>query len=243
MLLFLAITVLAEYIIVIYAIALGVRDTTVLQWGFLAISPMFHLVPIAVIIALPSSWTYLTKHLAVKPFKEIRSSGAPLKRNQETKGFFSRVKSGLLRVKGISYLWQRIHFARATTKSALTVLLVFLALISIVSLLVYPRLITESLSNLYQNNPAALNFVRGSGQALASIGAVFSPIYNGLVSIAPSFKGFASAVGGVISPLANLDNAGKYLIFQNAATWILVLSVLVYGQRAQILRSRKARRS
>lgn len=259
LLLFLIVTVLAEYIIVLYAIALGVTDTAVLQWGFrfpatdwvitLAISPLFHLIPVAVVITLLSSWTYLTKHLAVKPSQETRKAGTAFKRGQEsrlnqTKKFFGRIKSGLLRAKGVSYLWQKIHFARATVKSALIVLLVFSVLILVVSLLTYPRLIYETLSNLYQNSPSALNFVRDTGQGLASLGSVFLPIYNALVSIAPSFKGFALAVGGVIRPLVGLDNVGKYLFFQNAAAWLSALAVLMYGEYTRrSFRYRKSRRS
>jgi hypothetical protein len=37
-------------------------------------------------------------------------------------------------------------------------------------------------------------------------------------------------VGNLFSGLANTDNEGKYLFFQNAATWFCALIVLFYGE-------------
>jgi hypothetical protein len=44
------------------------------------------------------------------------------------------------------------------------------------------------------------------------------------------FRDFAVGLGNVISPLSSLDNAVKYLVFQNAAAWICALIVLYYGE-------------
>ena len=255
--LFLIISALTEYFIVLYAINLGIKDTTLLQWSIqfpgtdwiitISISPLFHLVPIAVIITLLFSWTYLARHVAVKPHEAGREKVRPVfKRGKELKSkeagkltskisravkkSFGKIKSGLLRVKGVAYLWQKIHFARATIKSALTVLLVFSALILIVSLLAYPRLIHQTISNAYQNNPSLLNFVKDTTEALAPIGGIFSSVNNALLSAAPGFRDFALGLGTIIKPLADLDNAGKYLFFQNVAAWISALTTLFYGE-------------
>lgn len=243
--LFLIVAALAEYSVVLYAIGLGTRDTTLLQWSFqfpatrwlitITISPLFHLVPIAVIIALAASWTYLTKRAAVKPQEADKEKlGATVKRRKdsrlnETQKFFGKIKSGLPRIKGITYLWQKIHFARATLKSALMVLMVFLVFIIITSLLSYPQLIFQTISNAYQNNPSLLSFVKGSGQSLARVGAVFAVINNALIYAAPGFRDFALSLGNVIKPLADLDNVGKYLVFQNVAAWVSALVALIYG--------------
>jgi len=244
--LFLIIAVLTEYFVILYAISLGVKDTTILQWSFqfpvtnwiitIAISPLFHLVPVAVIITLVSSWTYLTKHAAVKPYEtrkvkvEPHAKRGKEPRLKEVKRFFGKIRSGLLRVKGVAYLWQKIHFARATIKSALTVLLVFSAFILIVSLLAYPQLIYQTISNTYKNNQSLLNFVKGTTEALAPIGSIFSAINNALLSVAPSFRDFVLTIGTIIKPVASLDNAGKYLVFQNVAAWISALAALFYGE-------------
>jgi hypothetical protein len=269
--LFLIITALTEYFIVLYAISLGVKDTTLLQWSIqfpgtewiitISISPLFHLVPIAVIITLLFSWTYLTRHIAVKPHEGgIEKVGVVYKRGKElklkenrkltskishtVKRFFGKIKSGLLRIKGVAYLWQKIHFARATIKSALTVFLVFSAFILIVSLLAYPKLIYQTISNAYQNNSYLLGFVRGTTQAFAPIGGIFSPINNALLSTTPGFRDFASSLGNIIKPLVDLDNAGKYLLFQNIAAWVSALAALFYGEYIRKgYRHKKGRRS
>jgi len=213
----------------------------------IAISPLFHLVPMAVIITLVSIWTYLTRRVAVKSHEVGRGKvGTATKRGKELESkeagkiaskisravrrFLDKIKSGLLRVKGFSYLWQKIHFARATIKSALTVLLVFSAFILIVSLLAYPQLIYHTISNAYQNNSSLLNFVRGTADALAPIGGIFSSINNALLSVAPGFRDSVLSLGIIIKPLADLDNTGKYLVFQNVATWVSALAALFYGE-------------
>jgi len=241
--LFLITAILIEYSIVLYAINLGVKDTTLLQWSFqfpgtdwtttIAISPLFHLVPIAVIIALLSSWTYLTRRAAVKPYEARKEKAGPaVKRGKEEKlkKFFSRIKAGLLRIKGIAYLWQKISFGRAPIKSALTVLMVFSALTLIVSLLAYPQLIYRTVSNAYQNNPSLLSFVKGASEALAPIGGVFSALNNALLSVAPGFRDLFLSLGTIIKPLADLDDVGKYLAFQNLAAWVLALAALFYEE-------------
>ena len=268
--LFLIITALAEYLVVLYAISLGVKDT-LLQWSTqfpgtdwiitISISPLFHLVPIAVIITLLFSWTYLTRHIAVKPHETSKEKvGSVYKQGRElkpkeigklsskishaVKKFFGKIKSGLLRVRGIAYLWQKIHFARATIKSALTIFLVFSAFILIVSLLAYPKLIYQTILNAYQNNSSLLDFVRGTTEALAPIGGIFSPINNALISASPGFRDFALSLGNIIKPLVELDNAGKYLLFQNVAAWVSASVALFY--RAHIrkgYRYKKGRRS
>lgn len=276
--LFLIIAALIEYFIVLYAINLGVKDETLSQWSFqfpgtdwtltIAVSPLFHLVPITVIIALVSSWTYLTKYVAVKPHRTWKEKVRPAgKRRKEprlkeagklaskisdaVKRFFGKIRSMLLRVKGVAYLWQKIHFARAIIKSALTVLLVFAVFIAIVSLLAYPQLIYQTVSNAYQSNPSLLgfvkstnNFTRGIAEALAPIGWICSSINNGLLSIAPGFRDFVLSLGGLIKPLTDLDDVGKYLVFQNVAAWVSALTALFYGEyMRKSFRYRKRKRS
>ena len=251
--LFLVIAVLVEYLVVVYAISLGVRDQTLLQWSFnfpgtnwpitIAISPLFHLVPIAVIISLAFSWTYLTRRIAVRPREAWKGkAGQAAKRGKEASAtkFFGRVKSGLLKVKAVAYLWQRIHFARATLKSAFTVFIVFLLLVIAVSLLAYPQLIYNAVSGAYQNNPSLLDFVKSTGQAFAFLGG----IDNGLAFAMPGIKDFFTGLGGIIKPIADLDNPGKYLLFQNLAAWVSALVAIFYVElRGRGFRYKKAKRT
>ena len=272
-LLFLIAATIIEYIVVIYAINLGVKDETLLQGDFLfpgtdwivtvAISPLFNLVPFAVIIVLVSSWTYLTRDVAVKPPEKWKEKVKPASKRRKERGFnkvkkltlkmrvlFGTVKFRLLRIRGVANLWRKINFARASIRSAAIVLLVFGTLILLVSLLTYPQLIYWTVSNNYQNNPSLLSFVKSvsdSGQsvseALAPIGWICSTINNALLSIAPGFRDSVLSLGSLIRPLVELDGAGKYLVFQNVATWVSAFTALVYGgRRRKGRRYKKGRR-
>ncbi|MBX5328208.1 MAG: hypothetical protein QHH18_00335 [Candidatus Bathyarchaeota archaeon] len=245
--LFLIIAVLIEYLVVLYGMRLGVEEKPESKM-FGLISPLFHLVPAAVVIALMSSWIYLTRHAAVK-HPEIQKGKGDFKhdKKQRLRGvrkFFGRIKSGLLKVKGITYVWQKIHFARATIKSALTIILVFSALILLVSVLAYPQLIYQTIVSVYKANLALLNFVKGTSQALAPLGEFFAGVNNALLAVAPGFRNFVLALGSIFEPLVRLDSVGKYLVFQNVAAWIAALVALVYGQYLRkSYRYRKSRRS
>lgn len=245
LILFLIIAVLIEVLIVLYALSLGTEDVSVLQWSFvfpgtdwnvtLAISPLFHLVPIAVIITLVASWAYLAKYMAMRPQQTWRGKATqtsktfrkPQSRARRAIGrFFGRIKSGLLKVKAFAYLAEKTHSSRALIRSALTVLLFFSFFIIVVSLLTYPQLIYRLVSNAYQNNPGMLDFVKGAGEALSPIGNFFSGLNNALLSAAPGFRDFAIGLGNSIKSLSELDNAGKYLVFQNGAAWIAMVLAL-----------------
>lgn len=227
LILFIVIAAIVEYAIVVYARSLGAPDDTVFC-GFkfpgteynlgINVSPLFHLVPIAVIIALASSWIYLTKHAIVRPY-DVQKAKAGKRGKEQRMGISDKIKLRLYRMRGFSHI-----------QSALTVFLLFLLFILAISLLVYPRLIYEALSNAYQNNPGLLSFIKDTGNALSSIGSVFSGVSNALLSGSAGFRDFAVGLGNVISPLSSLDNAAKYLIFQNAAVWICALIVLYYGE-------------
>jgi hypothetical protein len=259
-LLFLIVATLIEYIVVLYAMNFGVKDETLVQWSSqfpgidwiitITISPLFHLVPIAVIIVLVSSWTYLTRHVAVKSPEKLKGKVKSISKHRKERGFkevkklaskirdfFGNLKSVLLRIRGVAYIWQKIHFARATIKSALTVLLVFGALILLVSVLTYPQLIYWTVSNAYRDDSLLLGFVtsisncgKGIAEALAPIGWICSVVNNALLSTAPAFRDFVLSLGGLTKSLVELDDAGKYLVFQNVAAWVSALTALFYGK-------------
>jgi hypothetical protein len=243
--LFLIIATLIEYVIVVYAMNIGIKEE-LLQWTFpfpgtnwlltITISPLFNLVPIAVIITLAFCWIYLTRQTAVKPYEVKRGKielGAKRRKESRVKNLFGKIKAGLLKIKGFAYVWQKIHFARATIKSALIVLTVFVTFILIISLFAYPRLIYQAISNAYQSNPSLLNFVKGTNQALSSIGGIFSGLNSALLGAAPGFRNFALSLGSIIGPLASLDDSGKYLAFQNIAAWFCALITIFYGEYFQ----------
>ncbi|MGB9713633.1 MAG: hypothetical protein ACPLZC_01490 [Candidatus Bathyarchaeales archaeon] len=254
---FILIAILAEYLVALYAISLGVEDKGLLQWSFkfpgtdwnfvLTVSPIFHLVPAAVIISLVFSWICLTSYFTIKPAETLKSKTKASAKGEQKKGllkkFFDGAKRRLLRVRGIAYMWQKVHFARAAIKSTLTLLLTFGALIIAISLLTYPNLIYHTIASAYQNDTSLLNFVKGTAQFFAPIGAFFSAINGALIAAAPGFRDFVVTVGSMIEPLTLLDGAGKYLVFQNLAAWISALATLVYGgYKRKVFRHRTVKR-
>jgi hypothetical protein len=147
--LFIVVAALIEFLVVLYAMSLGVVDTSVVKWSFnfpgtswpvtIAISPAFQLVPICVIIALVFSWAYLTKRVSLRrqeirkgrvetfPRQRVEKRGLLSRINRAAKNLSKRIKAKLPKTKGSSYLSKRIHFQRATVRSALIVLLAFVA--------------------------------------------------------------------------------------------------------------------
>jgi len=248
---FLAVAASAEFLLVVYAMNLGVEDKGLLKinWPLaITISPLFHLVPTAVIITLLFTWMYLTKKLSVRPLVTTGKAGAPgikrtettqptTKTSQSTGNPADKTRLVPAKARRFSYLRDRIWSARTTIKSALTVFVAFLALVLLVSLLTYPTLVFQTIRNSYQSNSPLYYFVVAVANGLRSFAEVVSPvgwiaaaINNAILVIAPSIGSIGIALGSSIAPLANLDAPGKYLIFQNAAAWIAVFSVLFYGQ-------------
>lgn len=244
--LFLIVAALAEYLIVLYAISLGVKDEALLQWSFnfprteltfaFTISPLFHLIPLAVIISLLLSWSCLTKYAAVRPIRaqkgktETASKHGQRQKFETLNKFFGKIKSGLLKVKGIAFLWQKVHFARVAIKSAMAVLLIFLIFAMVASLLAYPKLIYQAMSEAYKNNPALLNFVTNTLRFFAPLGGFFSGLDAELRAAAPVIRDFVLTLSSLTKPLVDLDNTGKYLVFQNVAAWVSALATLCYGE-------------
>jgi predicted PurR-regulated permease PerM len=221
---FLIISVLIEYVVVLYAISLGVKENpeNLLSLkipginGAIEISPLFHVVPTAVIVALATVWISFTK--TVRPQKlRLRAS------SKQDKGSIRKEQNKPL-------INQRRVILKTSARSMLIVFLVFSALILAVSLLAYPDMIHQVVTNAYQNNPSLLNFVKGTGQSLASIGGAFSAVNGALIAVSPGLRSIALGLGGLIRPVSDLDNAGKYLFFQNAAVWISAIITLVYRE-------------
>ncbi|MEM3577836.1 MAG: hypothetical protein QXX51_05200 [Candidatus Bathyarchaeia archaeon] len=224
---FLILAVLVESVIILYALGLGLTENPDSRI-FGVISPLFHLIPAAVVITLAFSWTYLTRCMATKQQEPLKKKAITAKKGKPKASFFSGLKAKIFGVKVFVSLQQKM--ANATIKSALTILLLFIVFAFTVSLLAYPRIIYEAVANTYRNNTALLNFVKGTTEALAPIFWLFSAVGNALISLAPTFRNFILTLGTIISPLVGSDAAGKYLAIQNAAAWISALLALTYGE-------------
>jgi len=241
---FVAVAVLAEFLVVLYAMDLDAKGVGELTTSWRLTIIYFYLVPIAVIIALSFTWIYLTKKVSVRPVLPIGRAELrqpPSKKSQLAKSSVEKkAKPSPPSAKGVSRIWQKVYSARATVKSALIIFLTFAILVLIISQLAYPGAIYQAITSSYQSHSSLYNFVvsvanslSGFARAVSPIGWIATAINNGLVAIAPGVRAIGTAFGSLIVPLANLDSAGRYLAFQNAAAWVSVLLVLLYGQYAR----------
>jgi len=237
------VAVIAEVLVVLYAMDLGVKDVGQLTTSWpvtIKVSLLFELVPIAVIITLLFAWIYLTKKLSLRqtqPIGRAEIRQPPSQKSRPAKSSVQKTEPTPPRVSGFPYIRQKIYSARATIKSALIVLLAFAFLVLIVSLLAFPGAIYQTITSSYQSHSSLYNFVvsvanslSGFARAVSPIGWIATGIHNVLVALSPGVRAVGMAFGSLIGPLANLDSAGKYLAFQSLAAWISVFLVLLYGQ-------------
>jgi len=275
--LFFALTIAMEVLLIYSFQSFGLVDRNVWTATFLipyvnssftvSTSPLFHLLPLSVIVVLLSSWAYLTKYTAFIPqrVETTRRVSLPTRREQESRRFKSlkrlskrlsrrlqrigrALKSSAQRIRGVSYISKRLYFARAAVRSAVTVLVIFLSAVVLVALIEYPGLIHSWTLNLYRGSPVLLNFVQGTGQWLQGVGQGVPPlgelgsaIINALLRLAPGFRGSLEGVGASLTrPIVQLDVVGKYILSQNVAAWASALVALAYGAYVS---SRPSRRS
>jgi hypothetical protein len=239
----------------------GLEDNFAFNFFTITISPLFHLMPLGVVFVLISSWTYLTKYMAVVPRRM-----SPTKKQSETlrrlprrgrkmrfksfRNFFRRISAAFRRIRGVSYVQQRLFFARAAVRSTATVLTVFLVSILILYILVHPNLPQDLAIGLYSANPSFHGFVlktidiaQGISHALSPIGWLASAIDGALRAAAPGFRNTVEGLGSSMTePLTNLNLVSKYTLCQNAAAWISAILALVYGEYiSRVYRIRKPR--
>lgn len=264
--LFFVLAVIAEVLLVYSFQSFGLVDQNVwtatflipyVNWSLTAsISPLFHILPLSVITVLLSGWTYLTKYTAfisqkAEPTKRV---SAPARRTQEKRRFKSLrvflkrinrrlqrvgrvLKNGVQRIRGVSYISQRLFFAQAAVRSAVTVLVIFLCAFFLLVIVEYPDLIHYWALNLYRGSPAFLDFVlgtaqwfRGVGQAAPSLGGLGSAVNDALIGLAPGFRRSLEVTGSsLMRPVVELDMVWKYLLSQNLAAWISAVVALAYG--------------
>jgi hypothetical protein len=260
---FFAVSVFLEYVIVSTSISLGVTDTNLIIWNIgsltITISPLFHLLPLSVIIVLLASWTYLTRHETYMPAKiQHQRKGRPLppsrryeKRSfRRLRRFVNRINRGLDNLgRGIKARIAETRFARylekhfagkAVVKSAWTVVLSFCVLALLFYLIAYPQLIPKAVNWLLGGGNSALQgFITGTmgaanaiGQALPPLGWLGASIENGLAAISLGFRnGVIGLTTPFVKPLVQSDLVGKYVFVQNIAAWFAAVVSLYHGSR------------
>jgi len=267
MLLFLALALLLEYLIVYFFLSGGLTDEFIwvetlqvpyVHWNFtLTVSLLLHLIPLSVVIVLISSWVFLTKHMAFIPHRiestrksAVKRRQSPRRRFKFIRNFLKRtnrsiqkigraLKEAFLRIPGLSGLSRRLFFARTAVKSAMMILLAFVSFALLAYSLAYPWWIHDVVVNFYRANPSFTTFVTGTNQNLRSLGQALAPINNALLAAAPDFRNNLQSLGTSLEPLAKLDIAGKYLLVQNLAAWVSALVALAYGKHASARRYKR----
>ncbi len=270
--LFFILALLIEYLLVNFFMSYGLTDKFLVKFSTINISPLFHLMPLGVVIVLISSWTYLTKYVGVmsrrtsptkKPlemrrrrhlrprrvrFKSLRKFfegiGKKFERgDQAIRSFFGRIGAAILRIRGVSYLQQRLLLARSAVRSTAMVLAVFVVSVLALYLLAYPNVSYDLATGLYMSNPSFHGFIlktieigKGTAQALSPIGWLASVVDNALRAVAPGFRNALEGFGApIMKSLTNVDLLGRYIICQNVAAWISALVALAYGEYASSL--------
>jgi hypothetical protein len=260
LILFLLLAIFIEYAIVRFSLSLGVTDVSMLTKTLrfpdagmsftIAISPLFHLIPVGVVITLVFSWMHLAKHIAVRPRKitpEKKASEEKKRlRLERARRFFEKVEETL---ESVSRKWRRLFFAQAAVKSALGVLAVFVVVVFVVYVTVYPDLIGDLTVDFYNGSPPALetvaktvDFAGKVGQVLTPLGWLASLIDSALKTAAPEFRSVIQGFGTSISPLVRMDAVEKYILCQNIAAWAPALITLTYGQYVSHFRRRSRKR-
>ncbi len=249
--LFLALALISEFFMVSFFTVAGLTEAFSFKFFTVTVSPLFHLLPLGVVLVLVSSWIYLTKYLAMGARKQSLAKVSQIRRRRPRRrktrlnflrrifgaieNFFSQIGSFFLRSRGVSFVQRRLSFGRLTFESMVTVLTIFLLSIIILYVLVYPNLFNDFAVELYSANSALHGFVLKTIEVLQGIAKALAPIVSaidgGLHAIAP---GFRNAFEGLVTSRPQSFTGGdllwRYVFCQNAAAWVSAIAALAYGK-------------
>ncbi len=262
MALFWVLALFIEYFIVLLFQSYGLTDAQTFRLSLysfnFSVSPLFHLLPLGVIIVLATNWAYLTQYMAKVPRRRTSVKKRPKKRTASRFGrlggalttFLGRMKQFFLRFRGVSSVMRRLFFARAALKGAAIVVAIFLVSFVLVYLMGYPSSIHDLVVTLYERNSSLHGFVIGAmgtaasiGHSLAPIGGLASAVNGVLISVAPGFRrSLEGWIEYVTQPLVHLELVWIYILCQNLAAWISAISTLTYGGYSSRLYRRYRRR-
>jgi hypothetical protein len=248
--LFFAIALLIEYLMVYFFTLSGLTDKFLFKFFTINISPLFHLMPLGVIVVLVSSWTYLTRNIAIVPHRTSPAKKMPeTRRRQYLKGtrkthfkalrsffrrigkrfgrvgkaiktFFRRIGGAFLRIRGVSYLQKRLFFARTAIKSAVTVLLVFLVSVLTLYLLAYPELTYSLATGIYKADPSFHGFVLKSIDIGKTMAQALSPV--GWLASAID-NALRAAAPGFRNALEGFGEPVKEHLAKSGLLWVYIL--------------------
>lgn len=227
--LFLAVAFVSEFFIVSFFMGSGLTEATQLP-----VSLLFHILPITVIVVLVLSWTYLTKHVIVRPYRKATTKVSKSRRHPRRRvrksntSIIETIKNVLGKIGSAfssgdqSVVPQRRSFSSVAFESGITVLTVFLLAFILLAVLVYPRLFTDFAVEFYSKTSGLQGFMQSVAEGVVSIAGGLEPLASG----------FRSAFEGLVSPnlpsFTGGDLLWRYVFCQNAAAWISAISALVY---------------
>ncbi len=241
--LFLTLALISEFFMVSFFMGAGLKEAFSFKFFTITFSPLFHLLPLGVVLVLVCSWIYFTKHIVkvsrrkspTKTLKIISSRSRRRKPRMNVlqriiaaiKEFFNKI-GNLSRSQGVSSMHRRLSFGRLAFESTVTVLTIFLLSIIIVSVLVYPRLFTDFAVVLYSPNSPLQGFLL---QLNGILQAILSPINDALRALAPGLRNVFEGLGiSKSQSFTGGDLLWRYVFCQNAAAWISALVALAYGK-------------
>jgi hypothetical protein len=249
--LFTALALLSEFFMVSFFKGAGLTEAFTFQFFTVTISPLFHLLPLGVVMVLVVSWMYLTKHLATRTPKKSPARASKVQRRRPRrrkiqssflgktikalKNFFSRVSNFFVRSQSVSFAQQRLTFGKLAFESTVTVLTIFLLSLITFYVLVYPNLFTDFATEVYTTNSALHGFVLKIIEVLQGVAGALAPavsaIDGGLRAIAPGFRNaFEGLVTSRHQSLTSGDLLWRYVLCQNVAAWISGFATLAYGK-------------
>ena len=250
--LFIVVTVLLQYFVVALTLSTGASDPTIVvipATGF-SVSLLFHVLPVAVVITLTTSFAYLTSH-SVAPLTKPQPPRKPAASQSQPKPTrlralrqltrsirrtARRVKQRVFQSSVISGFQRRMASSKAVVRNAVAVTATFAILVTVMAIAAYPHIVQATVVDLHTQNTIFHGFVMATiqlGQDIASavppIGVVATSINNAFLTASP---GFRSALEGAASSLnAGLVAASpveKYLVIQNVAAWTTAIVTILY---------------
>jgi hypothetical protein len=233
--LFLVLAFISECFIVSFFVGSGLTETSAYS---LPVSPLFQLLPLAVVAVLVSSWIYLMKHIDRRPRRIASAKVSKTRRSrprrrkkrvtstqkikESVKKFFNKISTIFPRSSGASSSQRHLSFGSIALENTVTVLTIFLLSIILLSVLVYPRLFTNFAIGFYSTTSSLQGFMQAVANALI-------PIVSGLNSIAPSFSNaFTGLVASSSQSLTQWDLLSRYVFCQSAAALVSAISALAY---------------
>ncbi|MCW3981529.1 MAG: hypothetical protein NWE81_00205 [Candidatus Bathyarchaeota archaeon] len=254
---FAILTLALQYLVTALTVSQTKKDPTAIVLPYMSsvVSPLFHLLPIAVTITLTACFSYVSDLLAVRKKAPLTKSVRTGRRSnairvKSKRRFLDRLRTlaqtarrRILRNQVLSYIGKRMASAENSVRSAVSILASFTLLLALVTFAAYPRLILNATLDFFGWNTAFLNFVAATYEfsnaltnAVQPIGAVAASVQRALITAAPSFRTVLEGAASITSGLAALSPAEKFLIIQNSAAWTVAILALLVGQKMRTRR-------